>query len=150
MPVLVECLDPAIAGFNWELTTIALSLEHGGPIFRAVDLAVLIVEATCTYWLMALTAQEATHVEGVLHCINHFPDNCTAAFSTPWCEILFIILFTIQLSLLFNKSNVNEWCMAVRIGADEMIWAPSLVKSRYEWTPDGCSTAIAYRNPHAT
>jgi hypothetical protein len=40
--------------------------------FRAVDLAVLIVEATCTYWLMALTAQEATHVEGVLHCINHF------------------------------------------------------------------------------
>jgi hypothetical protein len=128
VPVLVECLDPTIARFNRELTSVTLSLEHRSPVFRTVDLAILIMETSSAYRLVALTAQEATHMKGVLHGVHHFANYSTTTLSATGCKILFVIFFAVQLSLLFHESNVDQWLTAVWIGTDEMVWAPSLVQ----------------------
>jgi hypothetical protein len=150
MPVLVKSFDPTISRFNGELTPVALGLKHGRPVFRAVDLPILIMKGAGANWLVTLTAQEAAHVKRVLHCVYHFSDDGAATFSTVRCEILLVIFLTEQLSLLFHKSNVDELNATVRIGADEMIRAPGLIQGGHERTPDGDSTRRADGNSHSS
>jgi len=81
MPVLVQCLDPAIAGLYGELAPVALGLEHGLPVFLAVILAFLHVEATTSYRLAAVSAQEALRMVGVLQGVHTLPHDCVAALA---------------------------------------------------------------------
>jgi len=39
--------------------------------FGTVNLAIFIVEAASTYWLMTVAAEETTHVKRILHSIHH-------------------------------------------------------------------------------
>src|SRR6218665_3522822 len=34
MPVFVQCLNPSVTRFNWELTPVTLGLEHQRPIYK--------------------------------------------------------------------------------------------------------------------
>src|SRR6218665_3686689 len=34
MPVFIQCLNPSVTRFNWELTPVTLGLEHQRPIYK--------------------------------------------------------------------------------------------------------------------
>jgi hypothetical protein len=143
MPVLVQCLNPSIARFDRELTTVTLGLEHQRPILWTIDGSVFIVEASGSNRLMAFAAEEAVHVEGVLQCVDHFANDGTAALAAFRCEVLFVVPFAVELTLFLDEPDVDEWHSACGISTDEVIRAPGLVQRRNERTSDGRSALIA-------
>lgn len=140
VPVFVESLYPAIAGLNRELASIALSLEHLGPVFLTVDLALLNMEAAGADGYATLDAHEAVHVERVLHGIHHFPDDRTAALSAARCQKLLVVALAIELVALLHKANVNELGAARRVRAIEVVRTPGLFQRVDERTSDSDAT----------
>jgi len=136
VPVFIESLDPPIARFNGELATKALSLEKLGPVFLAVDLALLDVEASGANGDAAADTREAVHVERVLHRVNYFPDDCVPALAAARGKILLVVFLTVQLARLLHKANVNELSAARRVAAAEVVRAERLLQRRDERTSD--------------
>jgi len=108
VPVLVQGLDPAISWFNWELTSVALSLEHRLPIFLAVRFSILNVELSTSYRLAAVEAKEAFGMESVFQCVYALPQNCGTTFATSWSKELLIILLAKELATFLHESYAQE------------------------------------------
>jgi len=136
VPVFIESLDPPIARFNGELATKALSLEKLGPVFLAVDLALLDVEASGANGDAAADTREAVHVERVLHRVNYFPDNLLSALATGRCQVHLIIALAVELSTFLHKTHTHQITSALGVCTAEVGRAPGAVKGGNVWTPD--------------
>jgi len=144
VPVFIESLYPAIAGLNRELATIALSLEHLGPVFLTVDLALFNMEAARADGYTTLHAHEAVHVERVLHGVHDFPDDRIAAFSAARGQELLVVRLAVELVALLHKADVNELGAARRVRAIEVIRAPGLFQRVDERTSDSDAARVAH------
>lgn len=142
MPVLIECLHPAIAGLDGELAPEALGLEHLLPVFGAVDFAILNVEAASANRLVTLHTEEAVHVEGVFNGVNHLPNNGVSALATARGQVLLIVLLTVEVGLLLHESDAHQLHPALRVGAHEVAGAPGLLQRSDERTSDGHPTSV--------
>jgi len=127
VPVLVECLHPAIAGFDRKLTSSALSLEHDLPILFTIHFAVFDVEASTTDRLVTLWAQEATRAERVVQGIHALPHDFSSTFSALWSEVFLVILLTQKLASLFDEAHAEQRTFTVGVWAVETARTPRLV-----------------------
>lgn len=63
------------------------------------------------------------------------------AFITWWCQVFLEAVLTVEVTLLFNKSNVLQRTPAVLADAHEMIWAPDFSQRGNKWT------SVNFNNP---
>jgi hypothetical protein len=146
MPVIVKSFDPSVAGFNGELTTIALSLEHCCPVFLTVDFALFQVEGAAATCLVTVDTLEALRMEGVLQGIHTFPDNGFSTFTAAWCKVLFIISLTEELSFFLHESHPDQGYGTLGVTAREVVRAPGLVQGQDKWSSDGNSASRTERD----
>lgn len=115
MPVLIKSFYPTIARLDWELTTIALGLEHGLPVFFAVVLSIFNMEASRTDSYSALRAGETLRTEGCVQSIHTFPHDLFRTFVALRSKVLLVVLLTEQLTIFLNKTNSNQRTLTVRV-----------------------------------
>lgn len=65
------------------------------------------------------------------------------AFAARRRQELLEAVLAVQVSLLFNEADVDEFTLAAGVDAQEVSWAPGFAQSGDEWTSDLASTSTA-------
>lgn len=163
MIVVIEGFNPSVSSFNREPASKALGGEQLVPISFAISLAFLQEEWAISKQFTAVSALEALwmeffadgvqaislkkqtginvsnsfvhHLVSVNRRITSMYLNFSVAFVAWWRQELFKAVFAIQVTLLFNEADVNEFTFAAWIHTDEVVRAPDLSQSRNERSP---------------
>lgn len=70
------------------------------------------------------------------------------AFAARWCQELFEAVLAVQVSLLFNEADVDEFTLAAGVDAQEVGWAPGLAQSCDEWTSENVEILLKPSDYH--
>jgi hypothetical protein len=151
--VVVQRLDPSVAGFNGEAAREALGRKQLIPVGLTVGLALLQEERIVAEQLAAVSALEALRMEllanGVqaislrrdkqsilattsTNFVSHL--NFSVAFAAWRRQELLEAVFAVQVALLLNEADVHEFALAVGVHAQEVSRAPCLSEGCYEWS----------------
>lgn len=147
--VVGQRFNPAVSRFDGESTSKAFCGEQLIPVVFAVGLAVLEEEGAVSEQFTAIDAVEAFGVEVLANRVQAIPLNLVSAFVTGWCDELFEAVLAVEHALLFDKADVLQRALALRVAASEVVGAPDLAEGRDERSPDLLVTGSAQRYPRA-
>lgn len=77
----------------------------------------------------ALAAEEALGMVRVAQSVHTFTNDGVTAFVAGGSEVFSEVFFTEHLAFLLHEATVNEWLLAVGVGASEVVGAPLLLQS---------------------
>jgi len=136
VPVLPESLDPSVGRFDGEFAAVTFGGEQFVPVFRAILIPVLDVEARRADRLLAVEADETFWMPGLAHGIDAVVFDGSGAFGAFWREVSFVIRFAEELSSFFDEAAILQRRPAVGIRANEGVGRKRLTQSQDEWTSD--------------
>jgi len=94
VPVLPESLDPSVGRFDGEFAAVTFGGEQFVPVFRAILIPVLDVEARRADRLLAVEADETFWMPGLAHGIDAVVFDGSGAFGTKHsgCQVWLMAL----------------------------------------------------------
>lgn len=165
MVIMVQGLNPSITGFDGETASEALGGEELIPISFAVGHAILKEEWSIAKQFATMATREALRMEmfanGIqaialqrkregnmwINMANDFNTirvggmdtylDFTTALAARGSQVLLETVFTVQITLLFDKANVLQWTTAIGIDTVEVFGTPDLAQSSDEGTSVG-------------
>lgn len=149
MIVMIQSLNPSIAGFNGETASETFRSEKLIPIGLTVSIAILKEERSISELLAAMAASEAFRMEVLADGIQAIALDFRTAFAASRSQIFLEAIFAVQVTLFFNETNVLQWTTAIGVDANEMIRAPNATQSSNERTSDVHVATIAQWHTYA-
>lgn len=134
--IVVQGLYPTIASFDWESTRKTLCREQLVPIGFAIGQSFFEEEWAVTEQLAAVGTFEAFRVEMLSNRVQAVALDFVLTFVATWGDEPFEAVLAVELSLLFDETDVLQRPTTLGVDAYEMIRAPDLTQSGNERTPD--------------
>uniref|UniRef100_T1DPJ7 Putative secreted protein n=1 Tax=Anopheles aquasalis TaxID=42839 RepID=T1DPJ7_ANOAQ len=134
--VVVQRLDPLIAGLDRETAGEALGREQIVPVLLAVRIALLEEERAVAELLAAVRALEALRMELLANGIQAIALNSAIALRAQRGQEFLEAVLAVQVTLLLDESDVGQRTLAVGVVADEVIRAPDASQCGDEWSSD--------------
>ena len=75
-----------------------------------------------------------TEINYVRRNLFSHPHDGPSTLSASGSEVLFVISFTEELSLLLDETDPDQWTATLRVRAHKVIWTPLLVQCSHEWS----------------
>jgi len=106
--VVVEGLYPPVAGLNGETARHTLGCEQLVPIFFTIRQSVFKVEWRVGKYLATVSANKTLRMEGLAHRLQTVPQNLLLALFAIGSQILSVAVLTVEVTLLFDKSDLLQ------------------------------------------